>query len=116
MYWPKKQRGGSDRFGLNAVDEVRAVVLVEEAAYKQFARHGQVGQVLSWADYCAFVEKCIQKGVDSGWAVKVYEADNVGISAFLYSTGLDFNTRTLLIYAADLLRVENGQDSVVHRR
>lgn len=106
----------SSSLGQDIGDEKRAVLRVEKTTYEQLARSVKTWGVLSWADYCAFVEKCIQEGLARGWPVKVYEGSDVGIRAFMHSTGLDFDTRTLLIYAADLDRVERGQESIVHRR
>ena len=93
---------------MNAADEIRAVVRIEESAYEKLLGYAQPGQALAWGDYCAFVEKCLQKGLDRAWPVKVYEATEIGMSAFLHATGRHFDTAAALAYAEYLLRREPG--------
>ena len=94
----------NSRFRTDVVDEKRAVLTMVETEYNQLL--GKANPMMlhrDWADFDAWVQACIKKGIDSGWPVKVYEATADEVMAYWYTIGGDLQTSTLLQYAAHLL-------------
>jgi hypothetical protein len=97
------------RPGLEAGDEKFAVLAIEEAEYNKLLGRAQPCALhASWRDYCAWVDDCIQEGVNRGWPVKVYEGTAQGVEAFMWASKRELETATLLAYARHLLRREQG--------
>lgn len=106
--WPKNQKS-IHRPGLEAGNQEVAVLAMEEAEYNKPLRRAQPGALHStWLDYCAWVDDCIQKGLDRGWPVKVYQGTAIGVNAFMWASKRELETATLLAYALHLLRLEQG--------
>ncbi|MGP8491685.1 hypothetical protein ACT2FY_39340 [Paraburkholderia fungorum] len=106
--WPKNQNS-IHRPGLKAGDQEVAVLAMEEAEYNELLRNAKPCALhSSWLDYCAWIDGCIQKGLDRGRPVKVYQGTAVRVSAFMWVSKRELETATLLAYALHLLCMEPG--------
>ena len=89
------------RAGRNFRDEEIAVLRIQMTEYEQLLRHAKpLALHKDWASYSEWIERCIQKGLDCGWPVEVYERTAQEILAFSrMKCGGNLDTATLCAYA-----------------
>ncbi len=82
-------------------DEEIAVLRIQMAEYDDLLRYAKPLTLhKDWASYNEWIEGCVQKGLDRGWPVEVYERTAQQILAYSWEKcGGNLDTATLCAYA-----------------